>query len=81
MDFQPAARRSAAVPFVAAAVATLITAGTIGAVTGLFQSRGLPLEALAVAQRACASHTYVSERDRCVEQLLAATRPGPLAQR
>ena len=57
---------------VATALATLVAIGMLGAVTVLFQSRGLPLEELAAAERACSRHPHVSEREECIRERIAA---------
>jgi len=57
-----------------AALATSIAIGIVAAVTGLFQSRGMPFEEVVAAERACASRTYVSERQNCVREWLAASK-------
>ena len=64
--------RHYAVSAVAFVVASLISIGTLAAVSALFQIRGLPLDELAAAERACAEHRYVSEREACVHAWLAA---------
>jgi hypothetical protein len=66
---------------VASALATVISISILGAVTGLFQSRGLPLEELAAAERACAGYTYVSEQERCMREWVAARQGDRVAHR
>ena len=58
-----------------AALATIIALGILLTVVTLFQSRGAPLERLAAAERACAHTTYLSERQACMNEWLAATQP------
>ena len=65
----------------AAALATVIATGILWAVVTLFQSRGTPMERLAAAERACAEHAYQSERAACMNEWLAASRPGAIARR
>lgn len=60
--------------FIAAALAGSITAGLFAGVTALLQLDGRPLERAVAAERACADRAYVSERDACVRQRLAAPR-------
>jgi hypothetical protein len=67
-------RRSALSIAVAAALAGAIAVGILSAVVGLFRSEGLPMEQLAAAERACASHAYVSERESCMREQVAALR-------
>jgi hypothetical protein len=59
---------------VAATLAVILAIGLLASVTALFQRDGLPLERLVVAERACAGFAYVSEREACISQWLAATR-------
>src|SRR5262249_19638283 len=66
---------------VASALATVISIGILGAVAGLFQSRGLPLEELAAAERACAGHAYVSDQERCMREWAAAAQGNRVARR
>ena len=56
---------------IAAALATFIAVGLLTAVAFLFQRDGAPMEQLAAAERACAQHVYVSERDACMREWLA----------
>ncbi len=62
-----------------AALATIIAFGILLAVVTLFQSRGAPLARLAAAERACAHTTYLSERQACMNEWLAATQPVSIA--
>ena len=66
---------------VAAALATLIAIGLLTAVAFLFQRDGAPLEHLAAAERACTQHVYVSEREVCMREWLAATRASNVASK
>lgn len=81
MTVTPAPARPASLMFAAAFVAALVAVLLLGAVTGLFQSRGQPLAALAAAERACATHPYVSERQRCIAARLAETQRDQVARR
>jgi hypothetical protein len=47
----------------------------------LFHSRGTPMAELAAAERACAGHTYVSDRERCMREWVAAAYGDRLADR
>ena len=47
----------------------------------LFQSRGMPMAELAAAERACAGQTYVSDRERCMREWVAAPHGDRLAER
>ena len=62
-------------------VATLIALGILVETTMLFQSRGMPMAQLAAAERACARQTYVSDRERCMREWLAAAHGDRLAER
>lgn len=64
---------------VAAALATLIAIGLLSAVAVLFQHDGSPLEQLVAAESACTQHVYVSERQACVRDWLAAGRVSNVA--
>jgi len=57
--------------FTAATAATVISLALLWGVVTLFQSRGAPLAELAAAERACASHLYVSDREACMKQWIA----------
>ena len=65
---------------VASVLATLITVGVLSAVAGLFQTRGLPLEELAAAERACAEQMYVSDRETCIREWGAAALGNRVAR-
>ena len=58
--------------FVAAALAGTLTTGIFTGVTALFQRNGNPFEQQLSAERACAAHVYVSEREACMRQRLMA---------
>ena len=59
---------------VAAGLATFIAIGLLTAVVFLFQRDGTPMEQLAAAERACTQRVYVSEREACMREWLAAAR-------
>jgi len=61
--------------FVAAALAGIITMGILALVTGLFLRDGRPMERLVAAERACVDRAYVSEREACMREWAAASRP------
>ena len=61
--------------FVAAALAGIITIGILATITALFMRDGRPLERLVAAERACAVHAYVSEREACMREWAALKRP------
>jgi hypothetical protein len=60
--------------FIGATLAAIVTIGLFASVTALFQRDGMPMERIVVAERACVGHAYVSEREACVREWLAATR-------
>lgn len=62
-------------------VATLIALGILIETTMLFQSRGMPMAEFAAAERACAGQTYVSDRERCMREWVAAAHGDRLADR
>lgn len=57
---------------IASAAATLIALGILIGTTMLFQSRGKPMAELSAAERACAGQSYLSDRERCMRQWVAA---------
>lgn len=75
------ARPSVAATVAAAALAVLIAIGLLGSVAGLFQRDGAPFEQLVIAERACANHSFVSDRETCVRLYLAALRVRNIASR
>jgi hypothetical protein len=64
-----------------AMVSTVIAVAILGAVAALFQSRGLPIEELAAAERACSEHVYVSERETCMRSWVSATHGERIAHK
>ena len=64
-----------------AALATVIAIGILWGVVTLFQSRGAPMERLAAAERACAHNIYLSERQACMNEWLAASQSVIVARR
>jgi hypothetical protein len=73
--------RDPATKAVAAALAVAISIGLLGTIVGLFQRDGTPLQQVVVAERACANHAFVSEREACVRLYLAASRVRNVASR
>jgi hypothetical protein len=65
--------------FIAATLASIMAIGILAAVTELFQRSGAPMERLVAAERACVYHAYVSEREACMRQWLAAARSPSIA--
>ena len=74
-------RQRLATSFAAATLAGIIAIGVLGAVAGLFLRSGQPMERLVAAERACAGRAYVSERDACMKDWLAAARAPAVANR
>ena len=70
---------SPALTVAAAFLATVIGLGILSGFATLFQSRGAPMERLGAAERACAQHIYLSERQACMNEWLAATQPVSIA--
>ena len=71
-------------PAITVAVAVLATVIALGILSGfatLFQSRGAPMERLGAAERACAQYIYLSERQACINEWLAASQPANVARR
>ena len=73
--------RRSAVSFVAAALAAMVAVGGVMATVDLFSSEGRPMERLAIAERACAAHSYVSARESCMREWLAARQAAHVASR
>jgi hypothetical protein len=65
---------------VLAMLGTAIGVGVLTAVTGLFQSAE-PLARLAEAERACTQHAFLSERETCIGEWLAATSHPSVAKK
>ena len=75
MNAKPTLAQPHAVTTTLAAVLAAIAAiGLLSAVATLFQRDGIPLEQLAAAERACVQNSYVSEREACMRDVLAAAR-------
>ena len=66
---------------VAAALATAIAVLLLAAVVTLFERDGYPMERAVAAERACAGNSYVSERDACMREWLAAGGVQRIARR
>lgn len=79
-NLTPERPRGAAIA-IAAALSTLIAVGIMAGVTDLFQSRGAPMAQLADAERACALQIYVSDRERCMREWIAASSHYTVADR
>jgi hypothetical protein len=73
------ARPAVSIPTALAALA--IALGLLGSVATLFQSRGAPLQELAVAEKACADKAYPSERATCMKRRIAESRFTTVAGR
>ena len=74
-------RPHVAASLVAAALAILIAIGLLTAVTGLFERDGAPFEQAVIAEHACASKVFVSERATCVRSQRATSRVQKVASR
>jgi hypothetical protein len=64
-----------------AALAALTAIGLLASVATLFQLDGAPLELLVRAERACMQHSYVSARDACMRELIAAVQTSSIASK
>jgi len=60
--------------FIAALLSAGISAGLLGAVSGLFHSDGIPFGKVVAVERTCRDHAFVSEREECVRREVA----GPI---
>ena len=74
-------RRSGLGTLITSSVATLIALGILIGTSMLFQSRGMPMAELAAAERTCAGQTYVSDREHCMRDWVAAAHGDRLAER
>ena len=66
---------------VAAALATFSSIGVLTAIALLFQHDGVPMGQLAAAERACTQYAYVSEREACMREWLAAAHVSNVASK
>jgi hypothetical protein len=66
---------------VAAGLATFIAIGPAHRRCVPVQRDGAPLEQLAAAERACTQHVYVSEREACMREWLAAAHASNVASK
>ena len=73
------ARAPATTVMVTATLAAAIAIGLLSAVAILFQRDGVPLAHFVAAERACSLHAYVSDRESCVREWLAAS-PSAVAR-
>ena len=65
----------------AVALSALIGIGLLSAVAGLFLRDGTPYEQVAIAERACANHAFVSDREACVRAFLGGANVPRVASR
>jgi hypothetical protein len=66
---------------IAAALSALSALGLLSAVAGLFLRDGTPYEQLAIAERACVHHAFVSEREACAKALGGTANMSRVASR
>jgi hypothetical protein len=66
---------------VAATTSSLIAIGLFVAIVDLFQRDGAPFDQVVIAERACANHAFMSERETCKRSHLTASRVPHLASR
>jgi len=65
----------------AAALSVLIATLLLLGVTELFVRDGFPLQDAVIAERACTDYSFWSEREACVQSLLAASYHHRVASR
>lgn len=65
----------------AVALSALIAIGLLSAVAGMFLRDGTPYEQVAIAERACANHAFVSDREACARALLGGANVSRVASR
>ena len=66
---------------IAAALAAVVSIGLLSLVVSLFRTDGGPLEQLVAAEKACQQYAYVSEREHCMNEWLAAARTTRVANK
>ncbi len=79
MSARPNSAPGSTLTVAAAALATVLALGILWGVVTLFQSKGTPMERLRAAERACAQYIYLSERQACMNEWLAASQPRVVA--
>ena len=79
MNARPNSAPGSTLTVAAAALATVIALGILWGVAVLFQSKGAPMERLVAAEHACARYIYLSERQACMNEWLAASQPRTVA--
>jgi hypothetical protein len=65
----------------AAALSIVVSSLLLLSITELFVRDGLPLEYAVAAERACSEYSFWSEREACVQSLLAASYHHQIASR
>lgn len=65
----------------AAALSLLIATSLLLGITELFVQDGFPLQDAVIAERACSAYSFWSEREACVQSLLAASYHHRIATR
>lgn len=82
MNAKPTFPRSSSFSItIVAALATVIAFGLLTAVAFIFQRDGKPLQQVAAAERACIQSVYVSEREDCMREWLAAAHLSSVASK
>ena len=76
-------RHSPLSTIIAAALAAFMAIGLFTAIAQLFRNDGVPMGRLVAAERACTQHKqiYVSEREACMRDWLAAARATNVASK
>ena len=65
----------------AAALSFVIATSLLLGITELFVQDGFPLQDAAIAERSCTEYSFWSEREACVQSLLAASYHHRIASR
>lgn len=80
MNARPAALQTNPIAVaVAATLAAVACIAGLSSVVNLFLADGTPMQRLVVAEQACASYRYASERQACVQQWLIAAETQRIA--
>ena len=72
--------RSGTGTFAAAALAAVVTLALLTLVVDGLTGQRMPFRDLVVAERACAVHRYVSEREQCLRDFVEAMRGQAVAR-
>ena len=82
MKSSPTLPRAPVGPTIVAAVLSVVIATSLLlGVTELFEHDGFPLEDSVIAARACGDYAFWSDREACIQSLLAASYHHRIASR